>query len=334
MVAILLSSCAERNNPAGPTKGGLQFVLDMPVQGIANDVDYADGRVYVADEPYGISIYDVSNPSAPLLLQIIPLPGTNTDASKVAVDPEGRVVCVETGSQGQLHFFDLENGNYLNFRGSGGHEEIDLVYENNELYIYRCDHSVTDGFNYEIFDNVGTEDSLSFGNLSSPSFYSNYQENYPLYGFAYNDDDIAFITRDSRGLAIVDFSFPVSAQMIAEINPAGRVLDADLNGNLLCLAAGYEGLITMDVSDVTTPEILGSISIKNATDIQWVKILGNKAYLLDSNDGIFAVDVSNPGNPILIGEVSLSDPTGFCTDGEYFYVSDKDMGLVVVKITG
>ncbi|MBU0517569.1 hypothetical protein KKA00_07720 [bacterium] len=334
LAAALIFGCAERNDPAGPGSSGIRYISQMAAQGIANDIAVANGRVYIADEPYGISIYDVSSPLSPLLLQVIPLPGTNTKASKIAVDPTGRVACVETGSQGQLHFYDLNNGNYLNWRGSGGHEEIDLVYENSELHIYRCDQSETDGFNYEVFANIGTEDSLSFGSLGAPTFFSVYQEIYSLYGFARTDNDIAFISRDARGLAIVDFNVPNSATMIAEINPSGRVRDASLVGDVLCLAAGYDGLITLDVSDPSAPEIMGTLAIQNATDIKWVETSGSLAFLLDDFDGVFAVDLSNPNNPTLMGEVNLSDPSGICIDGDYIYISDRDMGLVVCKITG
>lgn len=330
LISCLFWGCAERNQPVGPAGNILRFISQTPTQGATKDVAVLGGLAYVADEPFGISVYDVSNPASPELVNTLPLQGGTTKARVIAVDSTGRIACVE--SDNGLQFFDLSNGNYLQWDGSGGHIKVELFYANDELRVFRCDHDNTDGFNYEIFPNTGTEDSLWFSYFQAPSFYSNYQEPYSLYGFALGDNNVAFVCRNNAGFAAIDYSAPVSAVKIGELNTPGKVRGAALSGNILCLAAGYEGLITVDVSDPTNPQMLGSLRITNATDIKWVAVSGQRVFLLDDYDGAFAMDISNPSQPMLIGELVTSDPNNFCVVDDYIYVADEDMGLVIGEI--
>ncbi len=333
--ALLLSGlfwgCAERNQAVGPAVNTLRFISQTPVLGAAKGVAVLGDTAYVADEPFGISIWDVSDPAAPALMDTILLQGGTTKARLVAVDSTGRIGCVE--SDNGLQFFDLRDKRYLQWDGSGGHVEVELFYADDELRIFRCDKDNTDGFNYEVFLNSGTEDSLWFNYFQAPSFFSQFVEPYQLYGFALNGDGIAFVCRNDVGFAAVDYSVPVSAGVIGQLNTAGKVRDADLSGDILCLAAGYEGLITVDVSDPSAPVELGSLRFANATDIRWVKVENDRAFLLDDYDGVFAADISDPSHPTRIGQMETSDPNGFCLAGGYLYIADEDMGLVIGAIT-
>ncbi len=327
---MLLTGCAEREDavsPYGPGGNALVFVSQTPVQGAAKDVAVVSGMAYVADEPFGISIYDVSNPNQPQLAETYALQANGVKARVIAVDSTARVAAVE--SDNGLQFFDLLNGHYMHNRGSGGHVDAEIFLDGDLLKVFRCDRDNTDGFNYETFVNTGTADSLWYNNFLTPSSYGNYQEAYSLYGFCLGNADTAYVSRNAAGIAVVEYT---TGAVLGELNTAGKIRDAALNGNILCLAAGYEAIITVDVSDPANMQALGSLRIENATDIEWIEVVGNKAVLLDDYDGAFVVDISDPAGPSLIGDMETSDPNNFCIVGDYVYIADEDMGLVIGKL--
>ena len=330
-VISLLLGCAEREDavmPYGSGGSALVYISTTQVRGTAKDVAVVGNLAYVADEPFGISIYDVTDPSQPQLVDSLDLVNS-TKADLIAVDASGRIAAVQT--DGDIKIYDLATKEFLMNRGSRGHVDIEVYFEDNVMRLFRCDTDAGDGFNYETFTNTGSEDTLSFS--SSPDLSSQYKELYSLYGFCLGSNNTGYITRNSAGLAVVDYGVSGSAEVLGELNLPGKVRDAALKGeNVLCLAAGYEGIITVNVSDPDYLELLGSLRIEYATDIEWVEVMGDRAYLLDDNDGVFVVEVSNPFLPTLIGEMPLSDPNHFFVTEDFVFVADEDMGLVIGQI--
>lgn len=328
LTLLFLSSCAERQDavlPYGPGGSSLVYLSATPTRGTAKDVAVVGDLAYVADEPYGVSIYDISDPAQPELVDSLQLVNS-VKADLIAVDSTGRIAAVQT--DGEIQIFDLTTKERLINRGTRGHVDIEVYFGDNVMRLYRCDSDAGDGFNYEVFTNQGSGDSLSFD--VSPDFSNQYTEDYSLYGFGLGSGNVAYVSRNDAGFAVINYGVSGSAEVLGELNTAGKVRDAALKGaNILCLAAGYQGLITVNVSDPNHLEVLGSLLIKNATDIEWVEVGGDRAYLLDDNDGVFAADVSNPFLPTLIGEMPLSDPNNFDVSGDFVFVADEDMGLVI-----
>ena len=182
VVTLLLIGCAERQegaSPYGPGGNVLAYLGSTPVLGTAKDVDVFDTLAYVADEYYGVSIYDISNPFNPQLIDTIELQSNQWKARLIKVDSTGRIAAVESGNGMQI--FDLHNDKeYLGVNGSFGHYEFELYFEEGTLTIIRCDKD--DGFNYEIFFNQGTLENPSY-TFGIPNFYSRYKESYTIYGF-------------------------------------------------------------------------------------------------------------------------------------------------------
>jgi len=294
---------------------------------VAYDVAYANGLAYVADEPFGISIYDLTDPASPLLVDSLALP--SPEVRLVSIDSSGRVLAVENGS---LRLFDLQTGAYLMDVGSGLNAEVEMIYDGENLQIYISDRSYTDGFHYQVFPDTSSTDSLKLGALSYSSGYASFDPNKLLYGFSRIADNRAYVTEDLYGLLLLDLGIANQAGILGEFNAPGETRDAAASGNLLCLASGYEGLLIWDITDPPNPAALGQLAITNASNIEYVEIAGQRAYLLDTNDGAFAVDISNPSNPALVGELLTSDPSNFCLAGDLILIADQDMGLVVGQI--
>jgi hypothetical protein len=321
----LFWGCAERQDANLPANSNvLAFLGSTPVRGVAFDVAFANNLAYVADSPFGISIYDITNPSAPQLVDSVEL--FDPDVELITIDPTGRIAALQGTSS--LNFYDLQSGEFLFDAGSSGHVEVELVWGGDTLTVYRSDRFSLNGFNVEAYENTGGGDTLQFG---FPYFTTKYSANL-TYGFARYNADWAFVCLDLLGVALLDHSVPTTSPVLAQINTPGRTRDAALSGDVLCLASGYDGLVTVDVSDPENPVMLGFLSIANATNIEFVEVAQDRAYLLDTNDGVFAVDLSDPQSPILIGELLTSNPSNFCLAGDLILMADEDMGLVVVQI--
>jgi hypothetical protein len=323
---VLLGGCAERQDANLPSNV-LAYLGRVPARGVANDVAYANGLAYVADEPFGISIYDLTDPASPVLVDSMALPFP--EVKLVSIDSSGHVLAVENSS---LRLFDLQTGEYIMDVGSSQNSEVELVYDGENLKVYLSDRGYTDGFRYQVFPDTSSSDTLKFGALSYTSGYTTFDPNKILYGFARITNDRVFVTEDLYGVLLLDLGASNPAAILGEFNAPGLTRDAAASGNLLCLASGYEGLLIWDITDPINPSSLGQLIITNATDIEYVEISGQRAYLLDINDGAFAVDISNPANPVLVGQLPTSDPNNFCLAGDLILIADKDMGLVVGQI--
>ncbi|MCX6640920.1 MAG: hypothetical protein NTW14_10650 [bacterium] len=325
----MLSGCAERQNantPYGPGGNVLAYLGRVPVRGAAMDVATIGNLAYVADEPYGISIYDLTDPANPVYVDSLRL----VDSVKVrliSIDPTGRIAAIQQTNN--VGVYDLKYKKFLFPVGSSNHIKIELHFANDTLIIYRSDKDVIDGFNRETFALTQVNDTLSFGSLVDAA---NYTYNQSVYGFALSPTQQAFITRDLEGFVVADPSVIGTITPYTLMNVPGAVLDAALSGGTLCLASGYEGLQTVDVTDPRQPIFRGSLSIHNSPDIEWVEAVGNRAYLLDNFDGAYAADVSDPAHPKLIGDLPTSDPNNFCLSGDLILIADMDMGLVVGQI--
>jgi len=323
---VLLHGCAERQDADLPYGGNvLAYLGRTPVRGVANDVEVIGDLAYVADEPFGISIYDLSDPSDPQLVDSLEL--IDPQIELIAVDSTGRIAAVQAAVNNNVQLYDLHTGQFLFNVGSANHYDIKVRFAEDTLTVYRSDRDQGDGFNIEKYLNNGSGDTLSFG---FPFYFSNYGNS--AYGFALTGVNGVYVSRDLLGFVLLDYSTSGPATVLSEMNTPGKVRDAALSGNVLCLAAGYEGLLTVDVSDPANPILLGSLLIANAKDIERVEVVNNRAYLLDAFDGVFVADIANPASPALIGSLLTGDPNNFCISGDLILIADDDMGLVVGQI--
>lgn len=323
---MLLTGCAERKDATLPYGGNVLVYLGRtPVRGAAKDAAVVNNLAYVADQDFGISIYDLSDPANPQLVDSLATFDPNLQL--IAVDSTGRIAAVQAATAHNVQVYDLLMKQFLFSVGSDNHYKIEVNFAQDTLTIYRADKDQGDGFNVEKYVNSGSGDTLSFG---FPVFFSNYGNS--AYGFALANDNKAYVCRDILGFVLLDYTSSGAATVLVEMNTPGKPRDAGLSGNTLCLAAGYEGLLTLDVSDPINPVMLGSLIIQNSKDVERIEVVGNRAYLQDAFDGILAADISNPSSPMLIGTLPLGDPNNFCVAGDLVLVADEDMGLVVGQI--
>ena len=115
-----------------------------------------------------------------------------------------------------------------------------------------------------------------------------------------------------------------------------RAMGVTVSGNYAYVAAGYSGLMVMDVSDPTNPTRVGVVHVWDENSIAYaddVVVSGNYAYVAAGYGGLWVLDVSDPTNPTTVGFYDTSGyAKGVAVSGYYAYVADYYGGLVVVDV--
>jgi hypothetical protein len=145
------------------------------------------------------------------------------------------------------------------------------------------------------------------------------------------DGDNALVYAGIGGtLAAIDVSSPNNPTIVYQSSSMGWDIHAiSVQGARAYLAAGYSGLIILDLSQLRKPSVIGRLETSDALR---VVVRGAIAYLADGQGGLKVVDVGDPSNPTLIathygyvGSVALMNDTALLGQG--------GSGLEVVDVT-
>lgn len=144
-------------------------------------------------------------------------------------------------------------------------------------------------------------------------------------------------------LTIVDVSDPANPSL----ETGGFVLDLDLEGAQQLVkdgdycyvaAAGAGGIAVVDVSDPTTPVVVGAVTDPELNGAQGIAKSGNYLFVTDPGDGLLTVvDVSTPASPFVEGSIAtvlFSNPEGVAISGTWAFVASYGNDrLVAVDIS-
>jgi hypothetical protein len=143
----------------------------------------------------------------------------------------------------------------------------------------------------------------------------------------------AFVADTKRGLAVFDVSgkapFPTWRA------GTGEGLGLWIEGNLLYLAVGIEGLKIYDISTPDAPRIVGrTLTSGEAWDV-WVN--DGHAFVADVDEGVSVFDVSNPASAKQTGHVTWDDEEPMAEiirgEGNRAYVAAGRHGLIILDVS-
>ncbi len=115
------------------------------------------------------------------------------------------------------------------------------------------------------------------------------------------------------------------------LNTDGNEVGITVDGNHAYIAARFQGLYVIDVSDPASPSEVGSYN----TPGQARKVVkdGDYCYVADFGGGLVIIDVTDPSDPSLEGWYNTSGRSnGIAVYGDYCYVADGVCGLHVFNI--
>jgi hypothetical protein len=133
-----------------------------------------------------------------------------------------------------------------------------------------------------------------------------------------------------RSFKIFDISDPTSPKQTSELS---------VSGQSLCFKGKYAYLLSLssltvlDISSPSSPRVTNTISLDNDVSVyaEDMAIKGNYAYIVADNTGILLYDLSNPVSPSLVkhykGNLHFIH---IKSEGNYAYLADENNGLLNV----
>ena len=295
-------------NPAAPVA-----LASYPQPSTVTDVE-ADGTlVYVCDFENGLSIFDISDPAAPVL---VAGQGTLHNALCLTVDAP----LVMTGDTSGLSVFDAANP--ASVARSGGFElegpVAGFALSNDNLFVADRSRGLV---------------IVRLDPILGPVEVGRLEVAGGLQALAPDGQHI-YAAADDVTLRVIDVTDPTHPEESARIDFAGESQGIAVIGDYACvvtrMGGTYGGLFLAGIESPSNPEGVGMLSMDTsfptgiATD-------GVYAYLSDWEEGLLVVDLADPATPNIISSVDtpghardvvVQDSRAHVASGKSFQVID------------
>jgi len=118
---------------------------------------------------------------------------------------------------------------------------------------------------------------------------------------------------------------------IGVLRGLGPMRDLAIQGNYAYLACDDTSLLVVDISERSSPAIVGSFDTPSGAPA--IEVAGNLAYLLDFEYGLYIIDVSTPQNPAMISTFNPSRwYKGLAVRGDYAYILAESLLVIDVSV--
>lgn len=132
---------------------------------------------------------------------------------------------------------------------------------------------------------------------------------------------------------VIDVRLPAAPHETAELRPSSQnmVTDVQANGDLAYLLVSRTGLSVFDVSDLTQPREVGSLTSTN--EHTTLAVTGKRVYMAGTYT-LDAVDVAQPASPVLLATLRLPVVAqGITAVDDLAYIAAGDGGLLVARLS-
>jgi hypothetical protein len=330
---------------------GLQLLSESLVElGLPVDVYVTHGHAYVVsirkgDEPGGLTVFDVSNPSAPVLKKVISLP---TDNYWNGVWSKGNALYVASQGSGVI-VFNLANPADPQVErivhAAAGQLNVHTVFvEGDRLYAMSPDPVAKT----VIFDIREPSFPRLLGMYIDPGVGNLAGVGYPHDAFAL--DGRLYVNHWSSGYVIVDVKDPAHTKRLGAYAYPYATSHANAVGRFGERLIAFEGgenwgahLRVLDVTDAAHPKRIGELKLGDNASIHNMVLKGERLYLAHYQHGVRVLDVSVPEEPKQVayyntfretdpgrGESFYDGAIGMRVPGDgYVYTIDTSRGLLI-----
>ena len=331
LTALVISGCAERNNPVSPPEKPVELTLLSETQtpGLANDLCVAGDSLFVADDAVGVTIWDISDLRNPLLINTFQ---TASSVKHLAYARLNRILFMIQTNVIAGYQFKPDTVQMMFNPQELGANEIQVY----ELSLDTVIVGITDpGEGHRVYKTHPSDDPYSAGFWVSSG--DNLKNIRGAHRGLYMDVEHSY-----NYLANGQFGFQIarievvgnfSLTLTGSIDTYGEARDVALNGSRThAVVADYAGGIQVfDVTDKSNPVWTGALMIENVCDVEDVAAVGDTVYFTDKYDGVFAADISNPDLPRLIAEFNAPAPTGIYVRQDHTVIlTDRDRGILIL----
>lgn len=340
------------SDPANPAYEG-KLDLGGDGEGLTLSGSYA----FIAEGTGGFSSVDVSDPTAPTMLDNI----STTDAQDVYVS--GNYAYVADGDGG-LRIVDISSPSALSLEGTWSRPAVNDVYVSGN-YAYCANTSPNRGIQiadvsapssptligeynsrgyYEsVFAFTGffaycasqyTLDSLDTFDIStpnSPSLETTTSVSNDPKDLYYDGNYLFFAHTD--GITILDIdTAPNSPSIEGTFDTFDYACNVHANNNYAFVADQYGGVHIIDVSNASAPSLTSVIP--TVLNFMGIYVSGNYVYASDNSTGLKIIDISTPSSPSLVGSYYTgSNGRGIIVDGNAVYIAQNNDGFEVVNVS-
>ncbi len=327
----------------------------------AGKIEVSGSHAYIADQGSGLQVLDISNPLNPYICDSVDLSSTCLD---VAVTTVGAQAFAYTATRNWgVSYIDVTNPQFIQYIGHSeypsmaGNNAIGIDIANDHIYVADTNNgleifSISGGGTLssrgsynpgsdQAFDVsvTGTNACVAFissglvvvdvSNPSSPSSSKSYDTVDSLHAvgasgnYAYIVDDGQFISVD-----ITQASLSISGSCTLDVT----VEDITVSGNYAYVTG--EGIHIIDVSDPTSPAIIGSQNTSGDSTGVDTDGTGEYAYVADGASGMKVFDLVKPDSPTL-GTVAGTTNTAQDVKiyGNYVYAAVHGGGIQSFSIS-
>jgi len=276
------------------------------IPGFANNVDVAGDYAYVAAGSAGLVVLDVSDRRNPVIVATLDTPGNANDVRVV-----GTTAYVADGDSG-LQIIDVSTPGSPALLGSldTPGDAYDVVVRDTRAY-------VADGFaGLRIIDVSDPSAPTTLGAIGSPSNSTGVDVS----------GDLAVVA-NGRSVQIVDVSIPATPTNVGSVAlPIGtNALDLEVRNRFAYVATFGRGLLLIDFSTPTTPQVLASDTSFSLNDIALAgRYAVGAEFVFGNYSPIF--DLNDPGSPFFTAPLFLSASlsyrgTGLAVTSQHVYIT-------------
>jgi len=289
------------SNPANPTDLGF-------LGSFGGNLDVVDGLAYVASSDF--RIIDVTDPMSPTQI------GGLGSVGGIDVAVHGNLAFLSTDGLQVVDVSDPVAPTLTGMVANPLHEPwLGVAAIAGHGLAAAFDHGI------RVIDATDPSTPAEVAAIDSPGVNRN----------AVYSDGVLYIAAFQRGLRGVDVSDPETSVDLAFLDLGGQVLDVAVAGDLV-VAVGGPPLTVIDVSDPSSPTIVGSDP--TAFGGEAVELVDGLAYVAFYSFGLRVFDLSSPASPMEIGELDLGSHMWreiVVAEG-YVYLGGGDSGVEVIDV--
>jgi len=329
-ITRLFGQTGSRINIGGIEPQGFEFIGQLGGSSVA--VAARGDTVYLGQGPRVVAL-DISDPASPRLMAESPvLPGL-----VMGLALNGNTLYA-VALYGGLHVLDISQPNVIKPAGT--------VTPN----LPGCDAITIEGTTAYLACNPSGLVIVDIAQAAKPSIvFEAEKPEGASFSLALIDRRIYMVNTSVNELEIYDVqsvkapkkvgSLPFSA--LPESGHSGGYIESvRVCGKYLCLAAGQDGLVILDLTDPEVPVIAGRLDTQTSSGLV---VDGNRVYLADDMDGIHIINISDPSHPQEEGllpttvggwELTVKEhgERGLYVEGDRLLITDPAYGLTVADI--
>ncbi len=295
----------------------------VPEIGAAMDVAVSGGSAFVASDPFGLSVADVTSPDAPAIRGVSSAPFKGACVSVAGT----RAVVTGMAKDGKTRLWILDLSVPSRPRVLGEAESPSAILDvavNPEGLLAVTAHGTA---------GVGVFD---ISNPAAPVLRGAYDTPGIAYAAAFDaGGTLAYVADGNGGLKILSLSNPAAPVLAGSLVMSGTQRDVAVSGGVAYVADQMGRLVTVDVTAPAAPRQLGSLVLgKYAFK---VAVEGTRAVVYDSAaaDCIEVIDITAPAAPVLLGGVTVDASgavKGLALSGSRAYVAVGASGLKIYDL--